>query len=736
MSALLYSLGKWSFQHKRLVLFTWLGVLLGAVAMGLLLNKGTDDAIIIPGTESQAALDKLNQLFPQVSGSSAQIVVTTPDGHSINTPAIRQAVSESVDRQRHLDQVAAVTSPFDPVAAGAISPDRSSAIIIDQMTVQQSEVRAATKAALQREAGRLQHALGGEATVSVGGDAFANRVPKPSPTEAIGVVIALILLFAFFRSMGAAFVPICTAVLGVVITQMLIDAATSTMSIMSTAPMLATMIGLAVGIDYALFVVSSHRDQLACGMAPEESAGRAVATAGSAVVFAGATVMVALIGLFVARIPFLTIMGACAASGVGVAVMISLSLTPAVFGFFGDRLGPKRRVKRGEGDPGLAGRWVNLVIRRPSVTIAAVLVVVLALAWPVTGLKLALPGNESEPTKNVARGTFDLVAQKFGPGYNGPLMITVNLPSSPTTMQDLTGLQSDLSRIDGVAATPLVAPNPGRQIGIVQVIPSTAPDSPSTADLVHRLRAAGPQLERKHGLQGFSVTGVTAVQVDISNKLSSAMLPFGVFVVGLSLVLLVIVFRSITVPLKATLGYVLSVLAALGATAAVFVKGWGAAFFGVAHVGPVVSFLPIIVMGVLFGLAMDYEVFLVSRTAEEYHESHDPEHAICRGFQRAAPVVTTAALIMLAVFISFIPDESSIIKPMAFALTVGVFVDAFLVRMTLVPAVLRLLGHSAWWLPRSWERRLPRLDVEGHATARPNACDEANGAESLSTIRP
>jgi RND superfamily putative drug exporter len=714
-------LGRWSFRRRKLVGALWVALLAVATTLGLAFGKGTDDTFTIPGTESQSALDELGRLFPELSGTFAQFVLTVPDGQTVDTPDIRRAVSESVDRQKDLDQVVAVASPFDSSVSGGISADHTAAIIVDQLSVPLTGVHANTKSALQREAAALQHALDPTVDVAVGGDAFADRVPRPSPTEAIGIVIAMILLYLFFRYLGAAFLPICTAVLGVAITEMLITTATSTVTIMATAPMLATMIGLAVGIDYALFIISRHRDQLASGIEPEESAARAVATAGSAVVFAGVTVIIALLGLFVAGLPFLTIMGLCAAMGVAFAVAIAVTVTPAAFGFLGPRLRPKASTRRKKPNPNrrsLPSRWVILITRRPVITITAVLLVVGALAWPVTSMRLALPGNESEPVGNLARDTYDLVSGEFGAGYNGPLIVTVNLLSSRTPVQDIEALKHDLARLDGVASAPLATPNPRGEIGVVQVIPSSGPDSPATTELVQRLREAGPGLASKYGFRDFAVTGITAVQVDTSAKLGAAMMPFGIFVVGLSLLLLVMVFRSITVPIKATLGYVLSVLAAFGATTAVFVDGWGATLLGVAHTGPLVSFLPIIVMGVLFGLAMDYEVFLVSRTAEEYHRTHDPDQSIRHGFEHAAPVVTTAALIMLGVFVTFIPAPNATIKSIAFALTVGVFVDAFLVRMTLVPAVMKLLGHAAWWLPAAWQRRLPRFDVEGEGVQR------------------
>jgi len=734
MSSLLYRLGRFCYRSRKLVLSVWGVVLLLAVLLGMSLGKGTDDTITIPGVESQMALDTLGRVFPEVSGTSAQIVVTYPEGEAVDTVPTRAAIADAVEHLGEIDQVITVVSPFDQSVSGAISDDGTTAIVVVQFDVAQADLLQTTKDAVDEEARDLQTEVGGDATVYAGGDAFANRVPQPSATEAVGIVVALLLLFAFFRSIGAAVVPIGSAVLGVAITEMIIETSTSAIAVLSTAPMLSTMIGLAVGIDYALFVLSRHRDQLREGLDPQESAARAIATAGSAVVFAGATVVIALLGLFVAGIPFLTIMGVAAALGVAIAVVIALTVLPAILGFFGERMRPRQRRKARHlrhaapddtlvdadrnPDRSLAGRWVALVTKIPLLTIVIVLVIVGVLAAPATSLRLALPGNGSEPVGNAARDTYDLLEDKFGPGFNGPLIVTVNILSSHTPVEDMDGLREDLLKIEGVASVPLSTPNPSGDTGIAQVIPTAGPDSEETAELVQRLRDAGDELEAKYGFRDFAVTGITAVTVDVSAKLGQAMLPFGLLVVGLSLVLLVMVFRSIAVPIKAALGYVLSVMSAFGVTTQIFVNGWGAEALGVAEVGYVVSFLPIILMGVLFGLAMDYEVFLVSRTAEVYAHTGDPERAIREGFIKASPVVTTAALIMLGVFAAFVPAENAIIKPIAVALAVGVFVDAFLVRMTLVPAVLQLFGKWAWWMPTAWQTRLPKFDVEGEGLTR------------------
>jgi putative drug exporter of the RND superfamily len=730
VSSLLYRMGRMAYRRHWLVVGAWVVILLALGSLMLAVQRGTDDTFRLPGSQSQSALDQLGRVFPQVSGTFAQLVVVMPPGQRADTGRVRASVASSVDQQAHVDQVAAVVSPFDSIVHGAVSKDGRAAVVVDQLTVNPAHVRPATRQALRAEGERLRGNLGPGARVYVGGDAFSNRVPQPGTTELAGLVIALVVLLVFLRSFAAAMMPLITAVTGVGTALALIYAATRVLTVTATAPMLAMMIGLAVGIDYALFVIARHRDQLAQGLDPQESAARTTATAGSAVVFAAGTVIIALLGLIVAGIPFLTLMGVAAAMAVAIAAAVVLTLMPALFGVLGARLRPRTPTRRGLARRGPTRRgparerrsfsawWVRLVTARPLVTILLVIAGVGLLAAPAGNLRLSLPDAGSEPKGHQARDTYDVVAQYFGPGYNGPLIITADILSSHTPVQDMNRLRTRLQQVPGVASVSVSTPDPKGDTGIVQIVPTQGPASPATADLVTRLRALLPQLQQEFGMRDMAVTGITAVQVDVSNRLGAVLLPFGLLVVGLSLVLLVLVFRSIAVPIKATAGYVLSVAAAFGATTWVFVEGHGASLLDVTQTGSVISFLPIILMGVLFGLAMDYEVFLVSRMAEEHAHGAAPRQAIQAGFGQSAPVVFAAAAIMLGVFVSFIPEGGATIKPIAFGLTVGVFVDAFAVRMTFVPAVLALLDRHAWWMPARWRRSLPHLDVEGAGLSR------------------
>ena len=735
MSSYLYGLGRWAFRRRVALLVTWLTVL--AVLGGLAAVGGGDfdESFDLPGTESQVALDSLNRTFPQAGGTTAQVVVVVPEGESVRDREFRATIEQAARNYEKIDQIDDAVSPFDKFARGVISGDNRAAIISLRFDVESGNISEATFTALDEQTAELQAEIpGGQA--SVGGEAYGDNRPGLSLAEGIGVLVAMVVLVFTLGSLRAAGMPLFTALLGVGITMALIFGATGIATISSTTPLLALMLGLAVGIDYALFITSRHRDQLRDGMAPEESVARAVATAGSAVVFAGLTVIIALCGLAVARIPFLTTMGVAAAIGVGIAVLIALTLLPALLAFGGERLRPRARKPRTEkrarrpamrAEPveaqarphrqahgSVPRAWVRLVTKVPALTIILVVAGLGAMAYPAKDLQIALPSNGVAAPGSPARVTYDLISEHFGDGYNGPLIVTASIVSTDDPLEVMDGIADEIRALPGVASVPLATPNEDASTGIVQVIPEHGPDTPETKALVREIRALKPEIQDRYDVP-IAVTGYTAVAIDVSDRLGGALLPFGVLVVGLSLVLLTMVFRSVAVPLKATSGYLLSVGAAFGATAMVFEYGWFSGLLNVAQTAPVISFLPILLMGILFGLAMDYEVFLVSRIREEYVHGGDAHRAIEDGFAASSRVVIAAAVIMFAVFAAFVPHGEGPIKTIAFGLAVGVFIDAFVVRMTLVPAVLALLGRAAWWLPRWIDRRLPSFDVEGEA---------------------
>ncbi|MGJ9414111.1 MMPL family transporter [Aeromicrobium sp. CF4.19] len=712
MSTLLYALGRWSYRHHRRVVAGWLLAVVLAGGLAAVFSEGTNDSFEIPGTESQTALDALDRTFPQLAGTSAYLVIEAPEGATVTEPGSRRLIESAVAAIEEVEGVDDAVSPFSDATDIGISDNEQAAQVQVQFRGQLTELEQAQLDDLMATGDDLEAA---DHTVAFGGDAFTDTGPQLSIIELIGVFVAFVVLYLMFRSLRAAVMPIVTAIIGVAVAMGLAFAATSVVTISSASPLLALMVGLAVGIDYALFIVSRHRELLAADVDAEEAAGRAVATAGSAVVFAGVTVMIALAGLAIARIPFLTIMGVIAAVAVAIAVAVAVTLLPALLGRAGDRLRPRAK----ERPPGaFSSQWVKATTRYPLIAIVIIVVGLGVAAIPTKDLQLALPDNGAAPTGSTQREAFDLVEESFGPGHNGPLLVTMNLITSTDPLGVVEDIEADLRGLPGVEAIGLATPNETGDTGLIQVIPTTGPSSAETADLVHEIRDRGPGWEQEHDIDAVAVTGLTAAGIDISERLQDALLPFGIVVVGLSVLLLMIVFRSVLVPIKATLGFLLSTGASFGAVVAVFQWGWFADQLHVISVGPLISFLPILLMAVLFGLSMDYEVFLMSRIKEEYARTDDPDEAILTGFVGSSRVVTAAAVIMLAVFAAFVPEGDANIQPIAFALAVGVFCDAFLVRMLFAPAVMRLTGRAAWALPAWLDRRLPHVDVEGEGMHR------------------
>ncbi|MDM4762667.1 MMPL family transporter [Galbitalea sp. SE-J8] len=722
MATILYRLGRFAFRRAWYVLAAWVLILGGALGGGLALGGQLSDAFSIPGTESQNALDTLGAVFPQVGGASVQVVVEAAADRTVDD--YRDAIADQVDAIESLEQVEAVVGPFDEYAGKAVNDDRTMAIIKVQFDGAVADVTAATIADLERTASITERA---GMTVAFGGQVFQDQSFGVSIVELFGVIFAAVVLVITFGSLLSAGMPLLGSLIGVGIAMGGILGVAAFADVSSTAPMLALMIGLAVGIDYALFILSRHRSQLAHGVEPRESAGLAVGTAGSAVVFAGLTVIIALVGLLVVDIPFLTVMGIGAAFAVLIAIAIATTLLPALFGLAGHRLAPRpgsraaRRALAAASDATRGGslgrRWVRLVMRAPIVFLVLVVGLLGTVAIPTFSIDLNLPNNGSEPAGTTQREAYDLTSRGFGAGFNGPLIVMVDITQTTDVLDDLDRIADRLRELPDVAYVADGIPDATVDTAIIQVTPSSAPDAPETKDLVRAIRDLEPSIEKRYDTP-ISVTGTTAIAIDISTRLTNALVPFLVIVVGLSVILLMMVFRSVLVPLKAALGFVLSIGASFGVVVAVFQWGWLADALGVEHTGPIISFLPIIIMAVLFGLAMDYEVFLVSGMREEFVHGGDPRRAVERGFANGARVVTAAALIMFFVFASFFPDGSGAIKPIALGLAVGIAIDAFLVRMTLVPAIMTLLGRVAWWMPRWLGRILPDVDVEGEALSK------------------
>ncbi|PFG18137.1 RND superfamily putative drug exporter [Propionicimonas paludicola] len=719
MSSFLYRIGRASYRARGRVVAAWLLVLVVLGALAFTIGGKFDDSFRVPNAASTIALDQLKATFPEAADATATVLITVPEGSKLEDPAVKKKVETWLKKFDDLSFVRGTVSPYNEHVDGLISSDGRSGRVTVRVNTTASLVTNAQREQITEVADSLAEQLPGTKAFA-GGEIFGIHVPHLSIVEALGLGVAVLVLLVTLGSFVASMMPIGSAITGVGIAVMITQIAAGVISVSSTTLMLAIMLGLAVGIDYALFILSRHRDQLASGMDVEESAARAVGTAGSAVVFAGLTVIIALVGLSIAGLPFLSVMGIFAAVGVAVEVLLALTMLPAFLGFAGDRLRPKapkpKKNKRPRRSLNIAGGWVKAVTKWPLVTVAIVLVGLGALAIPTKDLYLALPTSGRSLPGTQDRVAADEITKIFGAGANGPLIVTANIVESDDPMKVMDGLKADIEAMPGVKMVATSTPNANADTGMVQVIPTTGPDDPATATLVQQLRDHQGQWKSEWGVD-TAVTGFTAVTIDVTERLRDALLPFGIFVVGLSLVLLTMVFRSVWVPIKAALGYLLSLGGAFGATTLVFNQGWFRQAINLPEAGPVISFLPIIGMGILFGLAMDYEVFLVSRMREEYVHGSTTTW-VEDGFVHSAKVVAAAGGIMFAVFAFFVPNGEGAIKPIAFALAVGVALDAFVVRMTLVPAVMKLLGRHAWWLPKWLDRRLPSLDIEGESLAR------------------
>ncbi|MBB4895516.1 RND superfamily putative drug exporter [Streptomyces olivoverticillatus] len=712
MATFLYRLARSCYRRRTAVLAIWLALLIGLGGLAAAFSGKTSDEFRVPGTEAQRALDRIADTLPEYANASAQVVFAARKGETLTTPEHRKAVGTAAAAIGRAEGVAGVREPF---ASQAVSRDGRIALAQVVFDKKLRDLGDGPRDAV-RKAGASARDAGLQ--VEFGGDAYTPTV-QVEGGEVIGVGVAVLVLLITFGSLVAAGLPLASAVVGVGVGMAGLLALTGAFDVISTAPVLALMIGMAVGIDYALFIVSRHRQNLAEGMAPEEAAARAGGTAGSAVVFAGATVVVALAGLAVAGVPFLTVMGLSAAGAVVIAMLVAITLLPALLGYAGrsvERLPVPGLRKRAAGaGPGAGERWGRFVVRRPVAVLLACLVAVGAVAIPAKDLRLGLPGGGSYGRSTTARKAYDLVSEGFGQGFNGPLVTVVDASRAERPDRAVQQVAQQLAQLPGVA-TPL-APSFDKsgKLAAVPVIPEGGPDSRSTADLVSRIRDQRPEL-RRSGVD-IAVSGTTAGNIDVSRKLGDALPPFLAVIVGISLILLALAFRSVLVPLKAIAGFLLSIAAATGAVVAVYQWGWLSDVFPVPRTGPVVSFLPILLIGVLFGLAMDYELFLVSRMKEERAHGAEPRPAVVSGFGNGARVVTAAALIMISVFGSFAFGHDPIVQPIGFALAVGVVIDAFVVRMALVPAVMALLGRAAWWFPGFLERVVPKVDMEGERLA-------------------
>ena len=719
MATLLYRLGRLATRRRWAVLGIWLALLLGLGGAAAAFSGTMTSSFTIPGTPAQAALDQLNEKLPGAGDATGRIVFAAPQGRTLAEPEYQQAIGTVVTQAKALP---GVTNVIDPKTGQTVSPDQRVAFAQAFFQGQITEIPESTQSELANiatanEVDGLQIELGGGAVA---------QAPAIGSTEGLGVVVAMIVLLITFGSIVAAGLPMITALIGVGTGMAGILWSSSVIEMSNTAPILALMLGLAVGIDYALFIVSRHRSQVQAGMPVQESIARANGTAGTAVVFAGLTVLIALAGLSVVGIPFLTVMGLAAAATVGIAVLIAITLLPALLGFAGDRVLRKKdrpgAAALREQSTGTIGvidhahspnKWIRMITKRPAVVLASGVVALAVVALPTLSLYLGLPDDGTAAPDSTNRQAYDLISGSFGPGLNGPLLITVAV-DDPTKMA--TALPATAQAIQGSSSDVMLAVpgqvSPDGTFGTITVIPKSGPSEEATQQLVHDLRDRAPALGAQVG-GTLAVTGVTAAAIDVSDKLAEALPVYLIIVVGLALVLLLLIFRSIVVPVVAAVGFLLSVGVSFGAVVAVYQWGWLGGLFGVDTPAPIISFLPILLIGVLFGLAMDYQVFMVTGMREAYVHGADAKRAVVSGWTAGSRVVTAAGIIMASVFAGFILAPDTIIASIGFALAIGVLVDAFVVRMTLTPAIMTLLGKSAWFLPRWLERVLPNVDIEG-----------------------
>lgn len=716
MSRYLFVLGGLVTRHRWWVLVVWIVLLGGAIGFGVGSGGRTTDNFTVPGTESQDAVSLLQQRMPAYSGAQMQVVFAAPGGAKVTDAQPHVEIEQAMAGFRGLPQVATVVDPFD---AHAISPDQRVALGSVQFSVFAGEVAQSTLDEVTRVATPAR-ATGMQ--VEFSGAVYPGFTAEiPEGPEIVGIAAAFVILLITFGAVVAAGLPVLTALIGVGIGVTGVLGVAAFVDVPSAAMSLALMLGLSCGIDYALFVLSRHRNNILRATSVAESIPLAVGTAGSSVVFAAVTVIIALCGLSVANIPFLTVMGLTAAGAVLVAMLVALTLLPALLRIAGETvakfisppLHPGRpekvaRIAANEPERTVGHAWGRTVTRFRIPLLILGIAVLVILALPVTRLDLGLPSGASQPDSSTAHKAFVLVDNSFGPGFNGPLL----LPTDTTHAAAPDAVQTLIARLQQEPNVALVQPaGTGDNLVLVQVIPKTGPTDDATADLVTRLRDDRPRLTGDLGVS-YLVGGTTAANIDTSDRLAGALPVFLGVVVGLALVLLTIAFRTVLVPLSSIAGFVLSVFSALGAQVAVFQWGWGAGLFDVTA-GQTLSFLPIIILAIIFGLSSDYQIFVVSRIKEEHSHTADAIASVQNGVAHSARVVTAAALIMFGVFVAFVSVDNPIVKPLAFTLAVGVLLDAFVVRLTLVPAVMALVGNRMWYHPRWFGRLVPDLDIEG-----------------------
>lgn len=716
MAKYLYKLGKWAANNSKKVIGGALVVLVAIAILAINLGPNFSEDMSIPGTESEKALQLMKEEFPSNTGGQVHLVFKAPENKTLDSKEVNKVITDTLSEIKENDSH--VVSVASPAELKNLSENKKIGYAVVTYDVAADKV---SEKSQENIIETIENTRDAGIQTELAGDVVFTEMEIGGITEVIGIVVAYVILAFTFISFLAAGMAIITAVIGLGMGLLLIVIGTNYMDITSVSITLAAMLGLAVGIDYALFIMTRFRQQRKEGYSVKESVAIATGTAGSAVVFAGITVIIALLGLSVAQIPFLTMMGLSAALCVLLAIFIAIIVVPAFLGIMGHKVGPDRKntflskVSKSDKKRTISDRWGNFVAKRPWKIAIIGIVLLSIIAIPISHMDLGLPDDGSKNEDTTERKAYDLLTEAYGPGHHATLLVVAK--TSSETANPKVALNDTVKELNGLSNVKSVSPaipGPSGELYLISVTPKTGPADSETEELVNDIREESDTLESSDHIK-LMVTGTTAVNIDISQKLSDALPIFALLIIGFSFILMVLVFRSILVPLKAVLGFVLSLGATLGFTVFVVQDGYLIDLFGFPIANPVLSFLPVIVIGILFGLAMDYEVFLVSRMREVFINTGDARKAVLAGMRDSGGVVTAAGLIMISVFTGFMLAPDPIIKSIGLALTFGVLFDAFVVRMAIVPAVMTIMGKSAWYLPKWLDKILPNVDIEGQS---------------------
>jgi RND superfamily putative drug exporter len=710
-SSSLVRLADWSYRRRRLVLLLWVGMLVVGSVLASRFGGDNEFTFATPGSDSQEAQDLLREQFPARSGDDFDVVFEAPGG--VSTPDVQRDVGAFLSRVAEVEHVVSVDSPYDADGASRVSRSGTIAYATAHLDVSSDKFpREVGRELLEMAEGASREGLRFE----LSGFALQAAQEQEFSSEGIGLMVAMLILLISFGSLLAAGLPILIAVFGLAIGSSLIALLANVLEVPEFAPQVAAMIGIGVGIDYVLFIVTRYRATLHAGRDPHDAVVTAIATSGRAVLFAGCTVIISLLGLFVMNLGFLRGLAVGAVSAVLVVMLASVTLLPAVLGFVGrniDRLRvPFVRRREASDRRTLSYRWSRVVQRYPWPAALVCLVVLLALAAPLLGMRFGFPDSGNDPEEFTTRQAYDLLAEGFGPGFSGPLLLVAESTSGPVDQQALARVQQAVQGTEGIVFVSPPRPSPEGDVALMTAVPAGSPQDEATEKLVERLRDdVVPAATDGTGVRVL-ITGSTAGAIDATRYVADRLPLFIGSVILLSFLLLLVVFRSLLVPLKAALMNVLSIGAAYGVVAMAVKGGWFGSIFGIEEAVPVPSFIPMMMFAILFGLSMDYEVFLLSRVREEYVRTGDNTLAVADGLAATARVITAAAAIMISVFLAFVLGDQVFLKMIGVGMATAIFVDATLVRMVLVPSTMELLGDANWWLPRPLARILPEVHVE------------------------